>query len=167
MPELRPGPQPGRWVLSHGEIRNHRVRAHAGDVPRRAQSDHRRHRPAHHRARFSRFRTPAVDRYSIPAEFDRGRALYGKLSDIYGRRAMMLASIGIFVAGSAACAAAQDMIMLILAVVCRGSAAAVFSIGASDSCRRGRAPRARAATGLYGERLGYPRGSAVQSSAAF
>jgi MFS family permease len=40
--------------------------------------------------------------------------LYGKLSDIYGRRAMMLASIGIFVAGSAACAAAHDMIMLIL-----------------------------------------------------
>src|SRR5262252_1111606 len=57
---------------------HHRVRAHAGDVPRRAQSDHRRHRPADHRARFSRFRTPAVDRYSIPAEFDRGRAAVRK-----------------------------------------------------------------------------------------
>src|SRR5262249_57551874 len=41
--------------------------------------------------------------------------LYGKLSDIHGRRAMMLASIGIFVVGSAACAAAPDMITLILA----------------------------------------------------
>src|SRR5437660_7143609 len=40
--------------------------------------------------------------------------LYGKLSDIHGRRAMMLTSIGIFMAGSAACAAAPDMIMLIL-----------------------------------------------------
>jgi MFS family permease len=40
--------------------------------------------------------------------------LYGKLSDVYGRRAMMLASIGIFIAGSAGCAAAPDMIMLIL-----------------------------------------------------
>jgi EmrB/QacA subfamily drug resistance transporter len=40
--------------------------------------------------------------------------LYGKLSDIYGRRTMMLASIGIFIAGSAACGAARDMILLIL-----------------------------------------------------
>jgi MFS family permease len=52
--------------------------------------------------------------------------LYGKLSDIHGRRAMMLASIGIFTAGSVACAVAPDMIMLTSAVVCRGSAAAVF-----------------------------------------
>jgi len=40
--------------------------------------------------------------------------LYGKLSDIHGRRAIMLASIGIFAAGSAACAAAPDMLTLIL-----------------------------------------------------
>jgi EmrB/QacA subfamily drug resistance transporter len=40
--------------------------------------------------------------------------LYGKLSDIHGRRAMMLAGIGIFIAGSAACAVAPDMITLIL-----------------------------------------------------
>ncbi len=40
--------------------------------------------------------------------------LYGKLSDIHGRRAMMLAAIGIFVAGSAACALAPNMITLIL-----------------------------------------------------
>src|SRR5262249_54751889 len=38
----------------------------------------------------------------------------GKLSDIYGRRAMMLASIVIFIAGSVACGAARDMIVLIL-----------------------------------------------------
>ncbi len=40
--------------------------------------------------------------------------LYGKLSDIYGRRAMLLAAIGLFMAGSVACAASSDMTMLIL-----------------------------------------------------
>ena len=40
--------------------------------------------------------------------------LYGKLSDIWGRRAMILAAIGLFVAGSAAAAAAPDMIWLII-----------------------------------------------------
>ena len=41
--------------------------------------------------------------------------LYGKLSDIYGRRRMMLIGIGIFVVGSIACAAANSMTTLILA----------------------------------------------------
>ena len=40
--------------------------------------------------------------------------LYGKLSDIYGRRGMMLVALGVFIAGSAACAAAPSMLMLIL-----------------------------------------------------
>jgi EmrB/QacA subfamily drug resistance transporter len=39
--------------------------------------------------------------------------LYGKLSDIYGRRGMMLVALGIFMAGSAASAAAPNMLMLI------------------------------------------------------
>jgi EmrB/QacA subfamily drug resistance transporter len=39
--------------------------------------------------------------------------LYGKLSDIHGRRAMMLAAIGLFIAGSAVSAVAPDMAMLI------------------------------------------------------
>jgi EmrB/QacA subfamily drug resistance transporter len=39
--------------------------------------------------------------------------LYGKLSDIHGRRAMMLTAIGLFIAGSAVSAAASDMAMLI------------------------------------------------------
>jgi EmrB/QacA subfamily drug resistance transporter len=46
--------------------------------------------------------------------------LYGKLSDIHGRRAVMLASIGIFAAGSAACAAAPDMLSLILGRALQG-----------------------------------------------
>src|ERR1700735_845764 len=40
--------------------------------------------------------------------------LYGKLSDIYGRRGMMLVALGVFMAGSAAAAAAPSMLMLIL-----------------------------------------------------
>jgi len=40
--------------------------------------------------------------------------LYGKLSDIHGRRAMMLAGIGIFVAGSVMCAVAPNMFVLVI-----------------------------------------------------
>jgi len=40
--------------------------------------------------------------------------LYGKLSDIYGRRAMLLTATGLFVAGSIVCAAAPNMLTLIL-----------------------------------------------------
>src|SRR6478672_10302300 len=39
--------------------------------------------------------------------------LYGKLSDIHGRRGMMLVAIGLFIAGSALCAAAPNMAILI------------------------------------------------------
>src|SRR5215472_2470108 len=39
--------------------------------------------------------------------------LYGKLSDIHGRRAMMLPAIGLFLAGSVVSAAAPDMALLI------------------------------------------------------
>jgi EmrB/QacA subfamily drug resistance transporter len=46
--------------------------------------------------------------------------LYGKLSDIYGRRAMMLTAIGIFIAGSATCAAAPNMLLLILGRALQG-----------------------------------------------
>ena len=46
--------------------------------------------------------------------------LYGKLSDIYGRRAMMLAAIGLFVAGSALCAVAPNMPLLIAARTLQG-----------------------------------------------
>src|SRR5215470_9075782 len=41
-------------------------------------------------------------------------SLYGKLSDIHGRRGMMLAAIGIFVVGSATCALAPNMLTLAL-----------------------------------------------------
>src|SRR5712691_9746050 len=78
------GPQPGRWVLSHGEIRTIVLGL-----------------------MLAMFLAALNQTIVSP--------LYGKLSDIHGRRAMMLASIGIFIAGSAACAVAPDMITLILA----------------------------------------------------
>jgi len=41
--------------------------------------------------------------------------LFGKLSDIYGRRVVLLWAIGIFVVGSVVCALAQNILMLIAA----------------------------------------------------
>jgi MFS family permease len=46
--------------------------------------------------------------------------LYGKLSDIHGRRAMMLIAIGVYAAGSLACALAPSMLALILARALQG-----------------------------------------------
>ncbi|MET0868059.1 MAG: MDR family MFS transporter [Pseudorhodoplanes sp.] len=46
--------------------------------------------------------------------------LYGKLSDIYGRRNVMLAGISIFIAGSVACALAPSMTALILGRALQG-----------------------------------------------
>ena len=46
--------------------------------------------------------------------------LFGKLSDIYGRRRMMLLAIVIFIAGSAACALAPNMPALIAARALQG-----------------------------------------------
>jgi EmrB/QacA subfamily drug resistance transporter len=107
-------PQPGRWVLSHGEIRtivfglmlamflaalNQTIVATA--LPTIGRE----------------FRDFELLPWVVTAYLLTSTAvapLYGKLSDIHGRRAMMLASIGIFIAGSAACALAPDMIMLIL-----------------------------------------------------
>ena len=114
-PEPPPsGPQPGRWVLDHGEIRtivlglmlamflaalNQTIVATALPTIGRDFRDF-------------ELLPWVVTSYLLTSTVV--APLYGKLSDIYGRRAMMLASIGIFIAGSAACAAAPDMIMLIL-----------------------------------------------------
>jgi MFS family permease len=46
--------------------------------------------------------------------------LYGKLSDIYGRRAMLLIAIGIYAAGSLACALAPTMLALIFGRALQG-----------------------------------------------
>src|SRR6266700_1561672 len=46
--------------------------------------------------------------------------LYGKLSDIHGRRTMMLLASGIYAAGALACALAPSMLALILARALQG-----------------------------------------------
>src|ERR1700747_897030 len=46
--------------------------------------------------------------------------LYGKLSDIYGRRTMMLIAITVYAGGSLACALAPSMLTLILARALQG-----------------------------------------------
>jgi EmrB/QacA subfamily drug resistance transporter len=46
--------------------------------------------------------------------------LYGKLSDIHGRRAVMLTAIGVFIAGSLACALAPSMTALVLGRALQG-----------------------------------------------
>ncbi len=46
--------------------------------------------------------------------------LFGKLSDIYGRRVILLVAIGIFVLGSIACALAPTLLVLILARALQG-----------------------------------------------
>jgi EmrB/QacA subfamily drug resistance transporter len=46
--------------------------------------------------------------------------LYGKLSDIHGRRAMMLIAIGIFITGSIACALAPNMTALVFSRALQG-----------------------------------------------
>ena len=59
--------------------------------------------------------------------------LFGKLSDIYGRRAILLVAIGIFIAGSVACALAPtDLAVDCSRAACKASAAA--------ACCRSRRP---------------------------
>jgi EmrB/QacA subfamily drug resistance transporter len=107
-------PQPGRWVMAHGDIRtvviglmlamflaalNQTIVATALPTIGRDFRDF-------------ELLPWVVTAYLLTSTVV--APLYGKLSDIYGRRAMMLAAVGLFIAGSAACAAARDMILLIL-----------------------------------------------------
>src|SRR5258708_25087467 len=126
LPEPQSGPQPGRLVPSHGEIRtivfglmlamflaalNQTIVATA--LPTMGRD----------------FRDFELLPWVVTAYLLTSTAvapLYGKLSDIHGRRAMMLAGIGIFIAGSAACAVAPDMITLILGRGLQGWAGAGF-----------------------------------------
>src|SRR5271157_5194460 len=102
------GPQPGRWVLSHGEIRtivlglslamflaalNQTIVATA--LPTIGRD----------------FRDFELLPWVVTAYLLTSTAvapLYGKLSDVYGRRAMMVVSNVIFIAGPASCGVPSD-----------------------------------------------------------
>ncbi len=114
-PEPLPtGPQPGRWVLAHGEIRtivfglmlamflaalNQTIVATA--LPSIGRDFH-----------DFELLPWVVTAYLLTSTAV--APLYGKLSDIHGRRTMMVAGVGIFLVGSVACALAPNMIALIL-----------------------------------------------------
>ena len=85
--------------------------------------------------------------------------LYGKLSDIHGRRTVMLTSIGIFAAGSAACAVAPDMLSLVLGRALQGIGGGGILPVAQAIMADAIAPRERGRYQAYmGDRLGHLRG---------
>ena len=115
LPEPQSGPQPGRWVLSHGEIRtivfglmlamflaalNQTIVATALPTIGRDFRDF-------------ELLPWVVTAYLLSSTVV--APLYGKLSDIHGRRVMLLAAISIFAVGSVLCALAPSMILLALA----------------------------------------------------
>src|ERR1700704_5393930 len=126
MPEEKPpvpapsGPQPGRWVLSHGDIRtivfglmlamflaalNQTIVATALPTIGRDFGD------------FENLPW-VVTAYLLTSTAV--APLYGKLSDIHGRRMMLLIGLGLFTAGSVMCALSPNMIVLSLGRALQG-----------------------------------------------
>ena len=54
--------------------------------------------------------------------------IFGRLGDYYGRKPFVIASIVVFTGASVLCGMANDMLMLVLARGCRGSAAGCWSV---------------------------------------
>ena len=80
--------------------------------------------------------------------------LYGKLSDIHGRRMMLLIAISMFLVGSLACALAPTMIVLIARALRPGARRRRADLARPDHRRRrGLAARAHALPGLFRQRL--------------
>src|SRR2546421_5631090 len=74
--------------------------------------------------------------------------LYGKLSDIHGRRAILLTAVGLFIAGAVLCAAAPNMMLLILGRGLQGiGGGGILPLCQTRHCRRGRPARARPLSG--------------------
>jgi EmrB/QacA subfamily drug resistance transporter len=108
------GPLPGRWILSDAEIRpiilgvclsmfvsalNQTIVATALPTIGRDFND------------FENL-SWLITAYLLTSTL--AAPLFGKLSDIYGRRKVMLSALGLFTIGSVACAIAPNMLLLIL-----------------------------------------------------
>jgi MFS family permease len=78
--------------------------------------------------------------------------LGGRASDLYGRRRMFLAGIGVFTAASLAGGLARDPVLLIASRVVQGSGAAMIAPAALSLITTGfpEGPRRARASGLYG-----------------
>ncbi len=118
--EAPAGPQPGRWALTHGEIRtivlglmlamflaalNQTIVATALPTIGRDFGD------------FENL-SWAVTAYLLTSTAV--APLFGKMSDIYGRRAMLIAGVGVFVVGSVICALAPNLVTLIIGRAVQG-----------------------------------------------
>lgn len=75
--------------------------------------------------------------------------LYGKLSDIHGRRPVILSALGLFLAGSVACALSPNMIALILARALQGVGGGGLIALAQTVVADVAAPRERARYTVY------------------
>ncbi|MFF0725433.1 MFS transporter [Streptomyces sp. NPDC004134] len=71
-------------------------------------------------------------------------AVWGKLGDLHGHRGVLLAALGVFAAGSALCAAAQDMGQLIAFRGLQGLGAGGIAVGAMSVLGELVPPRERA-----------------------
>ena len=96
--------------------------------------------------------------------------VFGTLSDIYGRRAMIISALSLFISGSVLCALAPNMPTSdSLRVGCRVLAAEAFMpIVQVGDLRRGDAARTRGQYQAYfSRRVGRRPASAARSSAAY
>ncbi len=93
--------------------------------------------------------------------------VFGTLSDIYGRRAMITVSLALFMVGSILCAVAPNMTVLIRRARPAGPRRRRHHAGGADrDFRRGLAARARPVSGLFQRRLDGGRHCWARSSAA-
>ena len=92
--------------------------------------------------------------------------LYGKLSDLYGRRRMFVVSITIFLVGSALCGAAQSMGQLIAFRALQGIGAGGLLPLSQAAIADLFSPRERGATRATSARCGRPRRSPARCWAA-
>ncbi len=94
--------------------------------------------------------------------------VFGSLSDIYGRRAMIITALSLFISGSILCAVAPNMAVLILARGLQGLGGGGHHADRADGdFRRRDATRTRPIPGLISAASGCWPESAALSSAAY